>query len=122
MNNDRSSWIGNEYSFEEIFQLFESVDLINKFKKGQHLILTGGSPLKQQNLLVEFINEFINKYRFKPYIEVENESVLMPISEFISLVDWWNNSPKLSNSGMKENIRIKPIVLKYMGELTNVCF
>lgn len=113
---------GNEYSFDEIFTLFESVDLIRKFKEGQHLVLTGGSPLKQQEILTHFISDFINRYGFKPYIEVENESVLMPNSKFEQLIDWWNNSPKLSNSGMKEKVRIKPEVLKHMGSLRNVCF
>ena len=43
----------------------------------------------------------------------------MPTTEFVELVDWWNNSPKLSNSGMKERVRIKPLVLAYMGSLPN---
>jgi len=114
--------VGNEYSFDEIFELFESIDLINKFKQGQHLILTGGSPLKQEKHLIQFINSFINKYGFKPYIEVENEAVLMPTTEFVNLVDWWNNSPKLNNSGMKEKVRVKPLTLAYMGSLPNSCF
>ena len=113
---------GNEYSFNEIFELFESINLIDKLKNGQHLILTGGSPLKQQYALVNFINEFILKYGFKPYIEVENEGVLMPTNELVDLVDWWNNSPKLQNSGMKFNSRVKPIILSYMGSLPNSIF
>ena len=108
---------GNEYSFEEIFELFEKVDLINKFKNGQHLVLTGGSPLKQQDQLIEFIIQFQDKYGFKPYIEIENEAVLKPKFQFSILVDCWNNSPKLSNSGMKEKVRIKPDVLSLMNKM-----
>lgn len=114
---------GNEYSFDEIFALFESVDLIARFKEGQHLILTGGSPLKQQKRLINFIVEFKRRYGFKPYIEVENEAVLMPDYLLTTHhVDWWNNSPKLANSGMKEKVRIKPEVLKHMGSLPNSTF
>lgn len=113
---------GNEYSFDEIFQMWENIGLIDRFKNGQHLILTGGSPLKQQDKLIEFIQAFISKYEFKPYIEVENEAVLMPNLEFEKLVDWWNNSPKLKNSGMKERARIKPDVLKHMNSLSNSSF
>lgn len=113
---------GNEYSFEEIFKLFESVNLIEKFKNGQHLVLTGGSPLKQQNALVKFIKEFIFKYEFKPYIEVENEGVLLPTGAFSILVDQWNNSPKLSNSGMKENARLKPEIIRYLSQQYNSWF
>lgn len=113
---------GNEYSIAEIFELFESVDSIEKFRKGQHLILTGGSPLKQQEQLIDFIRAFILKYGFKPYIEVENETVLIPSSEFCNYVDQWNNSPKLANSGMKWIARVKPLVLSYMSSLHNSWF
>ena len=113
---------GNEYSFDEIFELFESVDLIERLLRGQHLILTGGSPLKQQDACVAFIKEFIARYGFKPFIEVENEAVLMPSDEMIDYVDWWNNSPKLANSKMKEAARVKPAVLQRMGDLENSSF
>lgn len=113
---------GNEYSFDEVFELFESVNLIERFKAGQHLILTGGSPLKQERECIAFLKAFIAKYGFKPYVEVENEAVLMPSIDFVDLVDWWNNSPKLDNSGMKERVRIKPLTLAYMGSLPNSIF
>lgn len=113
---------GNEYSFDEVFELFESVNLIERFKAGQHLILTGGSPLKQEKECIAFVKAFAAKYGFKPYIEVENEAVLIPSTDFVDLVDWWNNSPKLDNSGMKERVRIKPLTLAYMGSLPNSIF
>lgn len=112
---------GNEYSFQEIFDLFESADLIKKFKEGQHLILTGGSPLKQQNQLVNFLYLFEEKYGFLPYVEIENESVL-EVKGLISYVDQWNNSPKLANSGMKERVRLKPEILKNLSSLQNSWF
>lgn len=113
---------GNEYSFTEIFELFESIDLITKFRNGQHLILTGGSPLKQQTALVEFLLEFNDKYGFIPYIEVENEAVLIPDKSFEVLVNCWNNSPKLQNSGMKLRARYKPEIIKHMSSLPNSWF
>lgn len=113
---------GNEYSFEEIFEMFESIDLITKFKAGQHLILTGGSPLKQQRRLVAFIEAFINKYGFIPYIEIENESVLMPDADLAAFISCWNNSPKLANSGMKERARYKPEVIKDLTQRPNSWF
>ena len=113
---------GNEYSFDEIFSRWDAIGLPERFKNGQHLILTGGSPLKQEKQLITFIKTFVDRYGFKPFIEVENEAVLMPSQEFVELVDWWNNSPKLANSGMKERARIKPDVLKHMGSLSNSIF
>ncbi len=113
---------GNEYTFDEIFEMFESVNLIEKFRNGQSLVLTGGSPLKQQFALTLFIQNFIGKYGFKPHIQVENEGTLMPSDDFASLVDVWNNSPKLSNSGMKERVRLKPDIIKYLSERPNSWF
>ncbi len=112
---------GNEYTFDEIFKMWDDVGLVERLHKGQHLILTGGSPLKQQAQLVEFIKAFTKKYSFLPYIEVENEAVLMPNAEMLNLVSWWNNSPKLANSGMKPRVRIKPDVLRTMSSLSS-CF
>jgi organic radical activating enzyme len=113
---------GNEYTFDEIFTMFEEHNLIDKFLKGQRLVLTGGSPLKQQEQLVNFIRAFQDKYFFKPFIEVENEVVLDPTIEFIELVDQWNNSPKLANSGMKERVRYKPELIKRIANLPNSWF
>lgn len=113
---------GNEYSFEEIFKMWEDVDLITRLRDGQHLILTGGSPLKQEARLIKFITAFVHKYHFKPFIEVENEAVLVPSTNFEVFVDWWNNSPKLANSGMKPKVRIKPAAMEYMASLVNSSF
>jgi 7-carboxy-7-deazaguanine synthase len=112
---------GNEYSFQEIFDMLKPH--VHKYTNGQqHVILTGGSPLKQQTQLYLFIKSFIQQFGFKPYIEVENEAVLLPYAHFWPLVDCWNNSPKLLNSGMKRIARIKPDVLKFMSSLHNSWF
>jgi organic radical activating enzyme len=95
---------------------------IEKFKAGQHLILTGGSPLKQQGALTALIEMFIGRYGFKPYIEVENETVLMPNAEFAKYVDCWNNSPKLANSTMKIRVRYKPDIISATAALPNSWF
>lgn len=114
--------IGNHYLFREIFSLLEKSGAIDKLKIGHHLVITGGSPLKQQDKLVKFIELFIVQYGFKPYIEIENECVLMPSRSLICIVDQWNNSPKLSNSGMKERSRYKPEVLYLHSMLPNSWF
>jgi organic radical activating enzyme len=113
---------GNEYSFDEIFVMFEKADLIRKFGNGQHLVLTGGSPLKQQKQLVEFLNQFYDRYDFTPYVEIENEAVLKPVDEIMCLIDQWNNSPKLANSGMKERVRLKPEILQQLRSQYNSWF
>lgn len=113
---------GNEYSFDEIFQMFEDHNLIEKFKNGQHLILTGGSPLKQQESLVNFLNCFFDKNSFFPYIEIENECTILPKSDIVNVIRCWNNSPKLANSGMKKQVRYKPEIIKFLSKQTNSWF
>ncbi len=113
---------GNPYSVDELVSLFEKEGVIDNLKKGQHLVLTGGSPLKQQDSLYQLINQIGVKYNFKPYIEIENECVLMPNTALIKIIDCWNNSPKLSNSGMRETVRYKPEVIKVLANLKNSYF
>lgn len=113
---------GNPYSYSELFELMEGADLIRKFKEGQHLVLTGGSPVLQQDKLVPFIDLFITRYGFKPYIEIENECTRMPSLELIAFVDLWNNSPKLRVSGNPDHIRYKPEILIAISNFTNSWF
>lgn len=108
---------GNPYTFDELFEMMESSGIMDKLKKGQHLIITGGSPLKQQERLTKFIITLKNKYNFTPIIEIENECTILPSKELSNLVTIWNNSPKLSNSGMKKISRYKPDILKHMANL-----
>lgn len=111
---------GNEYSFEEIIQML--LPYRDKYINGaQHIVLTGGSPLKQEKALYYFLLELRDAFGFKPYVECENEAVLIP-NYLLAWVNTWNNSPKLSNSGMKDQARIKPKVLKMMSNIPNSWF
>lgn len=113
---------GNTYSFNEVFKLIDATDLIQKFKSGMHLVLTGGSPLLQQYQLTDFFAQFKKRYGFIPYIEVENEAVLPVATDFKYLVSCWNNSPKLSNSGMTKYIRYKPGRILQLSRFKNSWF
>lgn len=113
---------GNPYSFDEIIELFKSSDMIEKFKCGQHLILTGGSPLLQQDRLFEFLRHLQGEYGFLPYTEVENECMIKPSQTMMDNIDQWNNSPKLENSGMKKKLRYKPEIISFMSQLNNSTF
>jgi 7-carboxy-7-deazaguanine synthase len=111
---------GNEYSFDEILDLLEPYK--EKFLLGQRLVLTGGSPLKQQSRLIRFLHSLQDRFGFLPIVEVENEAVLMPDAEFVAMVSQWNNSPKLANSGMKPRVRFKPEVIQVMSVFDNSWF
>ncbi len=113
---------GNPYTFKELFDLIDKADLPRKFKEGQRLVLTGGSPLKQMKPLTAFLMEFRAAYGFKPFVEVENECTLIPDQPFINLVDLWNNSPKLGNSGNPRSKQFRPPVLQKLAGLKNSWF
>lgn len=113
---------GNPYTVGEVVDMWEESGLAKKFEEGQHLILTGGSPLKQQAGLNELIKEYTGRGYEKPFIEIENECTIMPAEYMIEMVDVWNNSPKLANSGMHERARYKPAVLEKLGQLDNSYF
>lgn len=113
---------GNPYTFGELFELMDQADLPRKLFEGQHLVLTGGSPLLQQDKLIKFLNRFIGIYGFKPFIEIENECTLMPHQGMVDLVDLWNNSPKLKGSGNADFVRYQPHILHYLHTLPNAWF
>ena len=113
---------GNPYSFDELIQMIDNTMLADKLSTGQHLILTGGSPLLQQGKLVKFITKFISYFGFKPFIEIENECVLLPDDDLVDLIDCWNNSPKLDNSGNSKHERYDTFVIKATSALKNSWF
>lgn len=113
---------GNPYSIEEILDIFEENEMISKFRAGQHIVLTGGSPLKQGQMLLEFCRRFDTRFGFTPHYEVENECVLLPPKELLNYISTWNNSPKLANSGMKVRVRYKPEVISQTARFFNSWF
>lgn len=114
--------VGNPYTFDELYDLMILSGLVDALNEGQHLVITGGSPLLQQQRLTKFIESFIAKFGFKPYIEIENECVLLPDPALIALIDCWNNSPKLENSGNLKYTMYDPFVITTTAALRNSWF
>jgi len=113
---------GSSYTFNELFDLMDSADLPNKLKAGQHLVITGGSPLLQQDHLYQFILAFYGRYQFKPYIEIENECAIFPNIYQLQYIDCWNNSPKLENSGLDRDKRYDQQILQLLSNQKNSWF
>ena len=113
---------GSPYSINEILTRMDMFDLPTKLFNGQHLVFTGGSPLKQQKGLLQFILAFSAAYGFIPFIEIENECIIDPLVDLIPYINVWNNSPKLSNSGNPDHIRYQPELIKRMARLQNSYF
>lgn len=114
---------GNPYTIPKLIEIIHhDDDLLNFLHRGAHLVITGGSPLKQQDMIVEFIDAFVAEFGFKPFIEIENETVLVPTENMIAIVDQWNNSPKLANAEQKRKIYYKPEVIEETAKLPNSWF
>lgn len=113
---------GNPYTIHELLNMMEFSGLVLRLQDGMHLVFTGGSPLRQQYPITKLADEFYVRYKFKPYIEIENECVLRPSDEISEIVDCWNNSPKLSNSGNSRKARYKPEIIETMSHKENSWF
>jgi organic radical activating enzyme len=113
---------GTAWSYNELYNLLEQHQLPQKLYEGQHLVFTGGSPLLQQDKIIGFLNFFEMTYKFLPFIEIENECVIQPLPEIIALMDCWNNSPKLSNSGVPFKLRYNALAIGMVATLPNSWF
>lgn len=113
---------GNPYSVEELLHIFRKEGLMNKLMNNSYLVVTGGSPLLQQTALVELFRRMRQRFNYLPKIEIENECVLLPNKSMIYFVHQWNNSPKLSNSGVKKELRYKPEIIQYTADQPNSFF
>jgi len=109
-------------------KLWEAPDLVAYFKKmgwtdllklGVHLVITGGNPLLQEKGIVEFYYALLNEIVDAPYIEVETQGSSHPSN---SIVDQYNVSPKLSNSGVPDFKRIKEDVIRFHVNGPLSCF
>jgi len=92
-------------------------DSIQALKNGANLIMTGGEPLMNQQKICEFIKFVRETLNPECYVEIETNGTITPIQELQELVNQFNCSPKLMNSGNEKSIRYKPEVLKVFNEL-----
>ena len=113
------SWsVKNKMTFNEIFQLMEDNNWIEKLEKGTIWKLTGGEPLIQQKQLLKLVEAFIEKYEFTPKIDFETNATLMPDQRWIKdFSATFTTSPKLTTNGDPESKTYKPEVLKYHSEI-----
>lgn len=104
-------WLKGKTHDPQLYALKLADEYRQEFNAGAHLIITGGEPMLQQNQLVAFLNMFQKQFQNHIYIEIETNGTIQPISSFLPLIDQFNVSPKLSNSGMPKSARLKHDVL-----------
>jgi 7-cyano-7-deazaguanosine (preQ0) biosynthesis protein QueE len=107
---------------EQIIQLTvgEAVDNITGYKANR-LVITGGEPLMQQDK----ITDLITGIRLKDpnfIVEIETNGTIAPTEELTELVDQFNVSPKLSNSGNITKKRHKKKALEAFAGIPHADF
>ena len=127
----KGSWIcdtievwkhGKSMTFQEIY----SHEAFKHLRRtwNERLIITGGEPLLQQAQLIKFF-QFIHDHGYYPQVEVETNGTVKPNGELLNIVNQWNVSPKLSNSGVSSEHRLTPaldIFKRYSTWNNNVFF
>lgn len=96
--------------------------MIAQLKRGAHLIITGGEPMLRQKELANYLKWFVNRYEFLPVVEVETNGTIEPIEDFSQYVDYFNVSPKLSNSGVSKKERVNTEAIAMLNKYDNTIF
>ena len=78
------------------------------------VVITGGEPLLQEAGFLAMIQQ-IRAARPDCVIEVETNATQTPSVAFAGAVDQFNVSPKLSNTGIPESLRLRPDTLRFFA-------
>lgn len=87
----------------------------------RNVVLTGGEPLLQQGELAELLRSLRAldpEYRF----EIETNGTVVPAADLDALVEQYNVSPKLENSGVQERHRVRSEALAFFARSPKATF
>ena len=84
-------------------------------------VITGGEPLLQERAFLEMI-DFIRERQTEHQFEVETNGTRIPSPAFHEAVDQFNVSPKLSNAGMPESLRLNAEALRFFARSPKAWF
>lgn len=107
------SWsVKNRFTIDQLVAYFKELDYVKFLDQGQILKITGGEPLLQQKVLLEFVEKFKAEYKFVPRIDFETNATILPLPEWNEkYFATFTTSPKLASNGDPEEKRYKPDVL-----------
>lgn len=93
---------------EEVVDEWAERGWLDKFRQGAHLVVTGGEPTlpKRQDQLCALFDELDDRHAL-PFIEIETNGTQWVGFKFDGMIDHYNVSLKLSNSGMSRSQRIR---------------
>jgi organic radical activating enzyme len=119
--NLHCTWCDTKYTWD--FQNFDYATEVRELSvahvaeqladaASKRVVITGGEPLIQQAGLVKLLAALPRDF----VIEVETNGTFAPLPELVERVQQWNVSPKLSNGGDPERLRIKHEALRALRD------
>lgn len=81
----------------------------------RNFVFTGGEPLIQERAWVGLMDALDETPGRPCHFEIETNGTLAPGPGFLARIDQINVSPKLANSGVAEELRRKPEVLRFLA-------
>ena len=115
---DGASWICDSikvwrrpdttYTVDGLINEWDARGFTDAVADGAHIILTGGEPTlpAHQASMSVFIARLADHIGHQPYVEVETNGTRRLTGGFVDVIDWFNVSLKLANSGMPVDRRI----------------
>ena len=85
------------------------------------VVITGGEPLLQETALLEMIHHVRDSVP-DAFFELETNATRVPSAAFVAAIGQFNVSPKLSNAGMPEILRIQPDALAFFATCPRAWF
>lgn len=117
------NWVNTKFKHPKKFEISKEVhlmdfgevifNLIGLKKQVKSLVISGGEPLLQQVRLIPLL-EVLKSVGW--WIEIETNGSVLPLDKIFNLVDQFNCSPKLANSGNSKKKRIKPEILATLAQ------
>lgn len=124
------AWRGENRDFRYLIDRWKKEGIYEDILTGViHIIWTGGEPtmVKHQESIINFINEWghienPHESLNSTYHEIETNGTILFSERMFKWMNQINCSPKLSNSGLNEKIRVKPEVIRQIMTHSNYQF
>lgn len=104
------------------FQSVLSNEFVTHLHNGAHLVITGGEPMVVQDQIFQYLLWFKNDNFFYPYVEIETNGTIVPDDQMMFIINQWNCSPKLPNSGEQYNRRVNEVAINKIATAKNFVF